>query len=681
MITQSVRSYPSTYRSISERKRVRFLCVIPILVLYLCFATHIYAFTKGHQLRLGPVILKDVTDLYGLFRISPTFGAAALDANQDRWPDLVISNHGNQPILFLNIDGNFFQDSTLLPLKSEDRHAPVPADYDNDGDPDLYFLHGAHQGTGLGPNEFLINPGSGRSFVLVKNRLIADPKGRGRGAVWFDYDMDGFLDLLVVNDLRSDAPNKLFLNEGKRKFKDVSVHSGLNIAMNSAGGAVAGDIDNDGDMDLMFASKDRPYLFINKGDGTFIDETALHGLPLIDSVVALGMADFNNDGFLDVYISRGYDIATDGALLSKHRINFTQIVNAPDDRVDQLSFYTDTNAVLLFQLPSNPADLRHQTYIGARGVNPTNELFVVGPGNLSADGRPPQWKDDGSIKGLFIWVDHETGLWTIATGAGADSYFSGGLITSDSALKKLVTTGMEPFLQPFPGLLLVNNGNGTFRDATAESGTLDSSNGRSPLWVDLDNDGDLDLFVVNAGYNGVGKQRNILFLNRNGVFSKYEVPMDHEERFGRGDGGLIADFNRDGKSDLFIVNGFGLIPGNRGPYQLFLNQTQNQNHWIDFRLIGGGMGYSNRDAIGAKINVKTSRGKSYWRFVLGGSGSSCQPDRMIHFGLGDSKNITAKIYWLASKKYPKGHQQSFSFRDQDLDQSYTIDEIKGLTFP
>ncbi|HET6268430.1 MAG TPA: VCBS repeat-containing protein, partial [Acidobacteriota bacterium] len=196
--------------------------------------------SSGTEFQLGPVVLENVTRQYGLFDIQPTFGAAAYDADQDGWPDLLISNHGHPPVVFLNVLGRSFKRSKILDVPGSDRHAPVLADYDNDGDEDLLFMHGAHRGTGLGPKELYQNPGKGQPFVLVKNSGVEDPKGRGRGAIWFDYDNDGFVDLLEVNQFRTDAPNRLFHNNGDDTFTDVSAKSGLKISMASEGGAVAG---------------------------------------------------------------------------------------------------------------------------------------------------------------------------------------------------------------------------------------------------------------------------------------------------------------------------------------------------------------------------------------------------------------------------------------------------------
>jgi enediyne biosynthesis protein E4 len=629
---------------------------------------------------LGPVVLENVTRIEGISNTSPTFGAAAYDIDLDGWPDLLISNHGRPPLIYLNNKGQGFRESAILHVPGSDRHAPVEADFDNDGDQDLFFQHGAHRGLGVGPKELWLNPGNGKPFILLRNSGVEDPKGRGRGAAWFDYDDDGFVDLFAVNQFRADAPNQLYHNNnGTGTFKNVSDHSGLKNSIDSEGAIVAGDIDNDGDMDIMVASFARPYLYINQADGTFRDETSLRGIPLVPGFWALGMADYNNDGFLDLYISRGTELLFDGALLSPHRINFEQVTQAPNDSLDTLTFNAPPDAVLTFELPNNKPDLQSHIYVGAKGVNPGLE-FMVGPQHLSANGKPAQWRDDGGQAGLFIWRDATTNVWTIATAAGRSSFSTNGLVTTDSIVSNLTLSGMEPSTPSITNLLLQNQRNGTFIDVAGPAGVADPSNSRSPIWVDLDNDRDLDLFIVNAGFGGSGKQPNTCYINEEGVFKRYQVPMDPFERLGRGDGGLVADFNGDGKEDLFIVNGFGLF--HAGPYQLFLNRTKNENRWVNFKLVGGGKNYTNRDAIGAKIKVQfqDGSGKSIWGFVLGGSGSSCQPDRTLHFGLGSSNTIIAEVHWPPSLKFPHGHLASFHFEGSQLNRNYVVVENHGLLF-
>jgi len=123
-----------------------------------------------------------------------------------------------------------------------------------------------------------------------------------------------------------------------------------------------------------------------------------------------------------------------------------------------------------------------------------------------------------------------------------------------------------------------------------------------------------------------------------------------EDDIGQADQMIAGFVNQDGLIDLFMTHGFGLIPGNRGPYKLFLNRTESDNNYVIIELQGRS---SNRDAIGAQVEVKVEDGTLLGYKELGAGYNTMQGTHKIHFGLGSYKGkIKAHILW------PNGHEQS-----------------------
>lgn len=236
-----------------------------------------------------------------------TFGALWADLDGDRVLDLVFMNHSAVPSIYVN-QGEQFSDwfrtsgvrtDSTYP-EQQDRHGGACGDYDNDGDLDLFFTHGAMHGETLGTkyDELLRNNGD-LTFEEVSHEAgVLNSYGRARTPTWVDYNNDGWLDLYIGNML---TPNILYRNKGDGTFADATAESGL--------GCIKGvrhawaDYDNDGWQDVLVV---RPVqLFHNNGDGTFTDMAMEAGLspwhPGEAQAVAWG--DCNNDGAIDLFIT------------------------------------------------------------------------------------------------------------------------------------------------------------------------------------------------------------------------------------------------------------------------------------------------------------------------------------------------------------------------------------------
>lgn len=244
----------------------------------------------------------------GLGRPIPGYGPMWLDADGDRRLDLVFMNHGLPPALLENDGAGGFIDRTVhsgIQLgnwkypQQADRHGASCADFGNDGRPDVFIAHGAKRGDTLGVkrDELLVNRAGFRFEDVVEPAGTHNATGRGRVGVWADFDLDGHIDLYVVN---FESPNVLYRNRGDGGFTDVSDRIGDGLGYNRAAWT---DYDGDGDPDLLQAWPLQ--LLRNDGGLGFTDVTRAAGLRGIGVRLpyALAWRDFDNDGDADVFVS------------------------------------------------------------------------------------------------------------------------------------------------------------------------------------------------------------------------------------------------------------------------------------------------------------------------------------------------------------------------------------------
>lgn len=275
----------------------------------------------------------DVTAAAGTGDAGFGMGAAVGDYDNDGDADLYVTNYGPN-VLYRNESGGVFADVTVATAVGDlgwGTHAAF-VDYDRDGDLDLYVANymefdpdqneECFAGTVriyCGPNTYpgqagvLYRNDGGSRFADVTTEVgLADDSGRQLAAVFGDFDNDGDADLFVANDKR---PNFLFLNNGDGTFSENGAEAG--VAYNEEGlaesamGADWGDYNNDGFLDIIVATFQwlPNTLYHNDGDGFFTDVTFAANLG-VPSVPYLGMTsaffDFDNDGFLDVFVSNGH---------------------------------------------------------------------------------------------------------------------------------------------------------------------------------------------------------------------------------------------------------------------------------------------------------------------------------------------------------------------------------------
>jgi hypothetical protein len=481
--------------------------------------------------------------------------------------------------------------------------AVAVGDYDNDGFDDLFVTDSAEHGT-----SHLFHNDRNLTFTEVTDKAAVgggnDPLSIVTDALWFDYDNDGWRDLLVV---RFGTP-LLYHNERKGTFKDVTSQSGLAGFANTIA-AIAFDYDNDGKLDLLFGNDFKPV--------NLLDLTDPHVLPndLSNAVNGGGVTLWHGDG-------RGrFEDATEKAGLAKHT-GWTLDIGHGD-------FNNDGLPDLYFACDYGP-----------------DKLYIN-----SGDGT---FRD---VTKMSIGVDTRKGM-----NVDVGDY------DNDGWLDVYVTNITDDYVKEC-NMLWHNNADGTFTDLSRETATCATLWGWAAKFGDYDNDGLLDLFVVNGlrsagpenytplllnmttrphadltdlrGWPHIGNmtwsgyQKKKFFRNLDG-HSFREMSADatvDNDKDGRGIG--VSDFDNDGRVDFYQTNA-------DQESLLYRNVSSGSGHWIELKLVGT---RSNRDAIGARVTLTTAT-RSMIREVDGGNGYAGQSSQRVHFGIGvDTTIVSLQIRW------------------------------------
>jgi len=596
-------------------------------VLFLvCFFVFSHHFLSAN----AEINFEEVTEFSEISYKGSSWGASWGDYNGDGWADLFTSNHGQIPHLYMNNgNGTFTNISSFHEFEKflgKDTHGAAWADFDNDGDQDLIVLTGAQRGIGSGPNLFFLNK-EGKLEDQASSYGLDYPLGRGRTPLWFDYNNDGMLDVILGNFPRPDnQTNTALFVQTLNGFADVTSSSGLNFKSHVSSIQLS-DFSLNGRMDLV-AMKPSPEGIFEKNQNQFVNIRENLKIPSLRSA-DLTIADFNGDLLPDIFFNRVLVDKSSVDHVDENQIRAHMVVEGKQ------SFSFKTNGSVNFDFyPILP--MKNEILIGSKGMPMNTNNFTLIPNDPDVIG--PYNLDPNKEHGILIHLD-KNNWWTVSQISKTKSY-SNIIIKTSFPILETNFNQLDSSKLFLDDKLYFHNGK-SFDNKTQDSGLLNPSSCRSVVSADFDNDMDIDIYQVCSTYSR--NIPNILYENQGtGVFFTIENFGAEASLDGIGDSVTTVDFDNDGFIDLFVTNGFESKPfSNNGPSQLFKN-LGNNNNWLELDLKGT---LSNRDGIGSKIIISTNNIKQI-REQNGGMHHGSQNYQRIHFGLGNhSIAESILIFW------------------------------------
>ena len=519
-------------------------------------------------------------------------------------------------------------------------------DYDNDGDLDAYLVQAQMLGEGLTPDDAIFPPPGPLPLTgrLYRNDLV----GPGDDA-------------------------------GPLRFTDVTDQSGL-TATGYGMGVATGDIDNDGWVDLYLTHYGPNQLFRNNGDGTFTDVSNQSGTADAGWGVPAAFVDYDRDGWLDLFVGNYVSYVVENSMTC------TTVAGAPDYCSPQV-------------YPAQPDHLyRNQadgTFVDVTATALVGGEFGPALGVVTADFNGDGWADiyvanDGAENQL--WMNQRDGSFRnegVLSGASVNAEgqreagmgVAAGDLDGDGDQDLFVT-----HLSAETNTLYTNDGTGLFTDRSAATGLGPPSlalTGFGTAWLDIDNDGWLDVLVVNGAVGVTSNwlstedrvdapaqaveapysygQPNTLFRNVGGTrFDDISGRADETFRLPEvSRGAAVGDVDNDGDADVLVSN-------TNGPARLFINDIGNRNHWLGLKLSGppevGG-----REMLGARVEISQPNRPTVWRRAHADGSYASANDPRVLVGLGTTAEpVQVRVLW------PDGSEETWT--DITVDQWISLQQ-------
>jgi hypothetical protein len=489
--------------------------------------------------------------------------------------------------------------------------------------------------------------------IATKVGLITRGPDLAGGCVFDDFTGDGRPDVFTSSfDVVHGA--SLYVNRGDGTFEDRSKLAGLDDQVYALN-VTRADYDNDGRPDVLllrgaWEKPARMSLLRNKGDGVFEDVTVASGLGTPISTESAAWGDYDNDGRLDLFVCGEFRLLPDTG-------SGDQSSYSADPR-NHCRLYRNKGDGTFVDVADTAGVLNERYAKGAAWGDYDNDgwldLFVSnmeGPARLYHNRGDGKFIDVAPDLGVVGPPHGFTCMWWDYDDDGRLDIFAADY---SSNLAEVVASylGLPVYSEDHPHLYH-NLGTGGFREVSREAGLARPMPTMSVNAGDIDNDGDLDLYLGTGWMSLSGLVPDLMYVNVGGRFEDV-TESTGTGHLQKGHGVSFADWDEDGDLDLFVVLGGG-YPGDRGYNALFQNPGHG-HHWLKLRLVGN---RTNRSAIGAKVRIDLTGpgGRRTIHRVIGNNGTFGGNTLVESIGLGDATTVESLVVtWPTSKTTQTFHQ-------------------------